>query len=81
VEKGLLVGEQERFLSSNVGLFTDMHREFHNLLFRRFRRYSTATPQPLPPPIGDIFLTMVRGADQWYCALLLRPPQRHRMVL
>lgn len=58
VEKGLLVGEQERFLSSNVDLFADMHREFHSLLFRRFRRYSYATPQPQPPPIGDIFLTM-----------------------
>ncbi|ELR14322.1 RhoGEF domain containing protein [Acanthamoeba castellanii str. Neff] len=60
VEKGVLVGEQERFLSSNVGLFADMHREFHSLLFRRFRRYSYATPQPQPPPIGDIFLTMAR---------------------
>jgi hypothetical protein len=60
VEKGLLVGEQERFLSSNVDLFADMHRELHSLLFRRFRRYSYATPQPQPPPIGDIFLTMAR---------------------
>lgn len=43
----------------HASLFYNMHKEFYLLLLRRFRRYSTIDSRPSPPPVGDIFLTMV----------------------